>query len=83
MGTTPEQDPQRAKKLADVHERTVKDAREMVKRLGPHDTAGVLLGAMLVVLQDALGREAALALLRELVAKLEMHDGPPPGAQRN
>jgi hypothetical protein len=83
VATNPEPDPQRAKELAEAHERMVGVARKLVKRLGAHDAAGVLLGAIHTVFLDALGRDRARELLREVAERLLTHDGLPPGAQRN
>jgi hypothetical protein len=81
MGNNPS--PERARKVEAAHAAMVKDATVMVRLLGVHDTAAVLLGALRVVLIDMLGRKGALELLRAVVGRLEEHDGPPPKWERN
>lgn len=84
MTDKPQLNPEsRARRLQEVHERMVKDARRMVELLGAHDTAGVLLGAVKVVLEDSVGRERAAELLGDVAGRLTQHDGPPLDAQRN
>ena len=82
MGTNPEPDPKRAAKLQAVKERMQQDARTMVRFLGVHDTAGVVLAAVLDVLAVELGAELARVLLTRVLAGLE-YRGMPPGAERN
>jgi hypothetical protein len=82
MPKNPESE-QHDEKVQAAHERLVRVCALMRHKFTALETAGIVLGAVKVVLEESEGRKRANDLLREVVGRLGPYDGPPPGAERN